>query len=60
MAKKLIAMPRNIVSKRPYRGFTMADILPRPGSADHMKLPSRVANSLFYPGGTIVKDKEQS
>ena len=39
-----------------YAGLDLRKIAMRPNSLDVLNKPSRVANTLFYPDGTILKD----
>jgi len=39
-----------------YKGLDMNKIASRPGSLDVLAQPSRIAQTLFYPNGTILKD----
>jgi hypothetical protein len=41
-----------------YRGLNMQKIATRPGALDVLNSPSRVHNTLFFPNGTILKDKQ--
>jgi hypothetical protein len=41
-----------------YRGLNMQTIAMRPGALDVLNRPSRVRNTLFFPNGTILKDKQ--
>lgn len=53
--------PKDITSFRKglYKGLNISKIATRPGSMDVLKSPSRIVNTLFYPDGTIVKEKAE-
>lgn len=53
------AEPRTLTSKKDYSGFSLKDVVRRPGTADHMQQPSRFGRSLRYPDGSVVMDKEK-
>jgi hypothetical protein len=43
-----------LVSTRPYRGFSLAQVAPRPGSLAILENPSRYGNKLRYADGREV------
>lgn len=57
MAKKQKALP-NLIDRtnRPILRYFQMNKLPlRPGSLDVFDMPSRVAGTLFYPDGRVVR-----
>jgi len=45
----------NPYDKRIYKPFRIADVATRPGCLAVLQSPSRVAGTLFYPDGRVVK-----
>jgi hypothetical protein len=45
-----------LVSTKTYKGFDLRKVAMRPNSLAILDRPSRVASTLFYPNGTILKD----
>jgi hypothetical protein len=41
-----------------YRGINMQTIAMRPGALEVLNKPSRVQGTLYFPNGTILKDKK--
>lgn len=37
---------------------TLQQMVHRPGALEVLNMPSRMANTLFYPDGRVVKDKQ--
>lgn len=52
--------PANLLDRSDRPPLKTQKIVVRPGSQDILKYPSRVASSLFYPDGRVVKDVPQS
>jgi hypothetical protein len=45
---------KKLVSSRPYRGFSLAQVAPRPGSTDIFNNPSRYGNKVRHKDGREV------
>jgi hypothetical protein len=57
--KTKAAEAREVASfkKGMYKGMTLKQIATRPNCMDILEKPSRMANTLFYPNGTTIKEK---
>ena len=49
--------PERLVSSKQLKMFTLEQAAMRPHSLDILAKPSRMANTLYYPNGTVKKDK---
>lgn len=50
---------RQLFRRGAYKGFSMTDVLPRAGSTELLKNPSRVGATRFYPDGTNIRDLKE-
>lgn len=59
-SKTNTAEAREVASFRKgmYKGLTLKQIATRPNCMDILNKPSRVVNTLFYPDGRVIKEKE--
>jgi hypothetical protein len=57
--KTKAAEAREVASfkKGMYKGMVLERIATRPGCMDILSKPSRVINTLFYPDGRVIKEK---
>lgn len=46
-----------LVSSKQLKMFTLEQAAMRPNSLDILAMPSRMANTLYYPNGKTKKDK---
>jgi hypothetical protein len=60
--KTKAAEAREVASfnKGVYKGITLERIATRPNCMDILNKPSRIKNTLYYPDGTVTKEKDNA